>query len=70
MSEQTKSDNLVPTQAPLNDKEDQEDNKPKKEEIKLTKYRYIIVIIYCLVNFTISVHWISFASCADNFGKL
>ena len=70
MSEQTKSDNLVPTQAPLNDKEDQEDNKPKKEEIKLTKYRYIIVIIYCLVNFSISVHWISFASCADNFGKL
>ena len=46
MSEQTKSDNLVPTQAPLNDKEDQEDNKPKKEEIKLTKYRYIIVMIY------------------------
>ena len=69
MSEQTNSeDNLVLTQSPLDDKEYIE--KKKKEEIRLTKYRYIIVIIYCLVNFSISVHWISFASCADNFGNL
>ena len=37
--------------------------------VQLTPYRYVIVIIYCLLNFINGMHWITFASCAAKFGK-
>lgn len=69
MSEQTNA-NLVFNENPHDDKDCLNEDNNKKETIGLTKYRYVIVVIYCLVNFTISIHWISFASCAHNFGQL
>lgn len=39
-------------------------------QIGLTKYRYVIVIIFCLVNFSNAIHWVTFASCAEKFSQL
>ena len=41
----------------------------KEEKIGLSKYRFIIVIIYCMENFSNAVHWVTYASCAKNFSK-
>ena len=44
----------------------------KEEEkigIGLTPYRYLIVIIYFLLNFINGMHWVTFASIAAKFGK-
>lgn len=43
--------------------------KGKFIQIGVTPYRFVIVTIYCLLNFCNAVHWVSFASCASNFGK-
>ena len=40
-----------------------------EQNIKLTPYRFIIVIIYFLLNFINGMHWVTFASCAAKFGK-
>ena len=47
-------------------------NEKKEEEgetIKLTPYRFIIVIVYFFLNFINGIHWVTFASCAQKFGK-
>ena len=51
-------------QYPHNDIELNDDKK-----VQLTPYRFVIVIIYCLLNFINGMHWITFASCAAKFGK-
>lgn len=41
-----------------------EDNK-----IELSKYRFVIVICYFLLTFSNGMHWVTFSSCAVQFGK-
>jgi FLVCR family feline leukemia virus subgroup C receptor-related protein len=36
----------------------------------LSPYRFIIVIVYFLLNCINGMHWVTFASCATRFGKL
>lgn len=43
------------------------DNEAKS--IKLTPYRFIIVMVYFFLNFINGMHWVTFASCAAKFGK-
>ena len=44
-------------------------NTSDDNQIKLYFYRYVIVFLYCLLNFINGVHWVTFASCASKFGK-
>ena len=37
--------------------------------IGLSGYRYVIVVIFFLLNFINGMHWITFAACAAKFGK-
>ena len=41
----------------------------EEETIKLTPYRFIIVIVYFFLNFINGMHWVTFASIAEKFGK-
>ena len=38
-------------------------------DLGLSFYRYIIVVIFFLLNFINGMHWITFAACAAKFGK-
>ena len=53
----------------LNKSDTDLENPKNEKEINLTCYRYVIVIVYFLLNFINGVHWVTFASCAANFGK-
>lgn len=35
----------------------------------LTPYRFVIVVIYFLLNFANAIHWVTYASCASTFGE-
>ena len=39
------------------------------KDVKLSPYRFVIVILFFLLNFVNGMHWITFASCAAKFGK-
>ncbi len=47
----------------------EQNKKEEEKKAQLTPYRFIIVIIYFLLNFINGMHWITFASCAAKFGK-
>lgn len=40
-----------------------------KESIicKESRYRFVVVMVYCFVTFSNAVHWVTFSSCAFNF---
>ena len=46
-----------------------DENLIENDEIGLSCYRYVIVIIFFLLNFINGMHWITFAACAAKFGK-
>ena len=56
-----KDENLIENDEIINIKEN--------NEIGLSCYRYVIVIIFFLLNFINGMHWITFAACAAKFGK-
>ena len=59
-----------PTEANQNLDLSKEENLKEESKItQLTPYRFIIVIIYFLLNFINGMHWVTFASCAAKFGK-
>lgn len=67
MSDLQNSDHTTP----LNHKEETDVSElSDKPQIGLTKYRFVIVIVYCSLNFANAMHWVTFSSCAENFGKL
>ena len=37
--------------------------------IGLSRYRYVIVVIFFMLNFINGMHWVTFAACAAKFGK-
>ena len=49
--------------------EDINDKNKSEKKIGLTPYRYLIVILYFLLNFINGMHWVTFASIAAKFGK-
>ena len=51
------------------DPEIKEEKKEEDSKIKLTPYRFIIVLVYFFLNFINGMHWVTFASCAAKFGK-
>ena len=41
---------------------------PRKEEFGETPYRFYIVVSYFLLTFANGFQWVTFSSCAENFG--
>ena len=52
-----------------NTSREQINNTNEETQIKLYAYRYVIVVLYCLLNFINGVHWVTFAACASKFGE-
>ena len=38
-------------------------------KVEFSRYAFLIVIIFFLLNFINGMHWVTFASCAAKFGK-
>ena len=47
----------------------QEKITPDISSIQLSPYRFVIVVIFFLLNFINGMHWVTFASCGAKFGK-
>lgn len=41
-----------------------------EKKLGLTKYRFVIVIVYFMLNFSCGTHWVTFASCSTTVTKL
>jgi len=67
--EKEKVSNINSSSSRYSDFKDSNNNEKKSINVKLTFYRYIIVIIYFFLNFINGVHWVTFASCSAKFGK-